>query len=337
MEKTTNRDFITKTESLVQPKDVTTISFLGEFNKILSKKRQKVIMEKGSIKVPYMGFIVDPWCTFLAYKIKDTQAAQAMLPKDFELMDTAVFKGQEDCPMVILSSFSARTSAFIGNRLEIYIIARHKKTGRTAWIIADYETNTNSYDPKQCFCGYSTESAIFTTTPYGEVLVDFRGKNGKQFTFTADIEKGIKKDLNSNLWVEGNMTVDYGGKRKTEGTVPFSLIFDPVLMDSALHIPNEYVHVEENTYQNDLIDKEGLICAAVFPYSQHFIIKQDLEENTVTNNNDLHTQVDEFLKRKDIKRMEGDDIKKPLLRGMLVSAIISYGIIITLAILFFLK
>ena len=80
MNRDDNRKFIRKTEALVKPQDVTAISFLGDFNKVLPKKTQHKIMVKGSRKIPYMGFIIDPYCFFLSYKIKDTQTARAMLP-----------------------------------------------------------------------------------------------------------------------------------------------------------------------------------------------------------------------------------------------------------------
>jgi hypothetical protein len=333
MDRTTNREFISKTESLVKPQDVTAISFLGDFNKMFPKKLQEKTMLKGSSKIPYMGFIVDPYCLFLAYKIENLPVAEAMLPPGYALARTSVFKDQPACPLAIISVFSARTSAFIGNRLEFYIIARHAESGRMSWIIADYETNTNSYDPKNCFSGYTCDPAVFTTTPYGELLAHFAGKkNGKEFSLSADLEKGEWGDLNEELWVEGNLSIDYGGELKVESSKPFSLIFDPFLMKKALRMPAGSIDIKKNGYLSGIVGDGGPICAALFPYSQHFIIKQDLEENAVANEADLHLQVNDFLARSGFKTMSGDDIKKPLLAGMLVSALLTYGIIIFLAI-----
>ena len=122
-------------------------------------------MEKGSKKIPYMGFIVDPYCLFLAYRINDSDKAQSMLPDEYELAETSIFQDDQKYPMVIFTAFSARTSAFIGVRLEMYIIARNKKSGLLSWIISDYETDTNSHDPKNGFCGYTCKPAIFTDNP----------------------------------------------------------------------------------------------------------------------------------------------------------------------------
>ena len=333
MNKEENKNFILKSESMVKPQDVTTISFLGDFNKLLPKKTQHKIMIKGSRKIPYMGFIVDPYCFFLSYRIKNTAAAQAMLPDGYELTEASVFMGEEAYPMVILSAFSARTSAFIGMRLEFYIIARNKKTGLVSWIIADYETNTNSHDPKNGFCGYSSDPTVFTTTPYGELIIDFKGnKENRRFTANADLKKGEMKDLYDKLWIEGNLSVDYGGELTDETSKPFSLIFDPLLMKEAINIPVENIEVKENSYFSSIIDHDKPVSAAVFPYSQHFIIKQDLKPEEITNESELNHQIKTFLDRKDFKTMSGDDIKKPLYAGILISGIFNLGLILFLLI-----
>lgn len=336
MDKDKNREFIFRSESLVKPEDVTTISFLGDFNKLLPKKTQHSIMEKGSKSIPYMGFIVEPYCLFLAYKIKDIEVAQAMLPAGYELVDTAIFKNEPKCPMVIFSAFSVRTSAFIGRRLELYIIARNKDTGLLSWIIADYETNTNSHDPKNGFCGYTSDPAVLTTTPYGELLIDFKArKRNREFAVQTDLNKGKLKELDQDLWVEGNLSVDYGGEFADESSKPFSLIFDPVLMKEALEIPIESIEILQNSYLSDIIDFDNPVSAVVFPYSQHFIIKQDLKSSEVMNETDLEDQIKTFLSRSGYKTMKGDDIKKPLYRSIVISSILTFGFIVFLLIKLF--
>lgn len=331
MTKENNKNFIKKTESLVNPEDVTAISFLGDFNKWLPKKSQEKIMEKGSQKIPYMGFIVDPYCLFLAYRIKDVSKAQSMLPDGYELAETSVFKGDDKYPMVIFCAFSARTSAFIGVRLEMYIIARNKESGLLSWIISDYETDTNSHDPKNGFCGYTCEPAIFTTTPYGELIVDVKSRTReKEFILSADIKNGKERKLDEALWIEGNLSVDYGGELKDPSSNNFGLIFDPILMDKAIELPSEVVNIERNTYYNSLIDWNHPENSVVFPFSQHFIIKQDLGRGELLKTEDMEKQADTFLSIKTFKTMKGEDIKKPLFRGMVISSIVNMGIIIFL-------
>lgn len=331
MKKEENRSFVRKTESLVKPEDVTAISFLGDFNKILPKKAQDKVMAKGNKNIPYMGFIVDPYCVFLAYEIKDREAAQAMLPPAYELADTALFEGEAKKPLAIFSAFTARTSAFAGMRLEMYLIARHKESGLLSWIIADYETNTNSHDPKNGFCGYTSEPAVFTTTPYGELLVDVKSlKTDRAFSLSMDIQSGTMKPLDQELWVEGNLSVDYGGRLKDPSSETFGLIFDPVLMKEALLIPADGFHLEKNSFLSEIIDPENPLRAALFPYSQHFIIKQHMERKELMGEGDLNPLVTEFLEKKDFKTMKGDDIKKPLFRGMVIYWVVNTGLLIFL-------
>ncbi|MBI9107606.1 MAG: hypothetical protein JEZ04_12740 [Spirochaetales bacterium] len=256
-----------------------------------------------------------------------------MLPDGYELAETSVFKNEKKYPMVIISAFSARTSAFIGSRLEFYIIARNTETGLLSWIISDYETNTNSHDPKNGFCGYTSDPVVFTTTPYGELLIDFKGlRNSKKFSVSADLKSGKIEDLDEELWIEGNLSIDYGGELKDESSNTFSLIFDPALMKEAVNISIENIDIKENSYLSSIIDYDKPERAAVFPYSQHFIIKQDLKKNELTNETDLNNQIKIFLSRTGFKTMSGDDIKKPLIAGMLISSLLNLGLILFLLI-----
>jgi hypothetical protein len=331
MDKQKNRNFIHKTESLVKPEDVTAISFLGDFNKILPLKTQHRIMEKGNKVIPYMGFIVEPYCFFISYRIKDLKAAEAMLPDEYEIAETTMFDKEKPYPMVVVCAFSVRTSAFIGTRLEFYIIARHKETGMISWIISDYETNTNSHDPKYGFTGYTSDPTVFTTTPYGELITHFKSrKRPLEFKVSSDITKGKMEKLNADLWVEGNLSIEYGGELKDDASKPFSLIFDPYLMKEALDVPLKHVEVQLNSYLSTLIDGMEPERAAIFPYAQHFIIKQDLQKHELRKEEQLEPYIQGFLDAKDFKTMKGDDIKKPLLRSMAISSIFNISLILFL-------
>lgn len=329
-----NRMFIEKTESLVKPQEVTGISFFSDLNRKMPKKLQQAFMKSGKKKVPYMGFIVDPYCFFLAYELKNPTAAQQMLPEGYELVETSLFKGDKKIPMVIIGAFSARTSAFIGMRTEFYVIARNKVSGLISWIIVDYETNTNSYDPKNGFGGYTCDQGMFTTTPFGELLVGItNSKKEKELILTVDLKKGKTMELDESLWIEGNLSVDYGGEVKGDEPDFFSLIFDQNMMKEAVKIPLENVEIKANSYLSNIIDPLKPINAAIFPYSQHFIIKQDLGVNDLKNQKELCQQMRSFLRTTEFKTMSGDDIKKPLLAGLMISSLINIGIIITLLLL----
>ena len=322
------RNFIKKTESLVKPKDVTAISFLSSFSKSLPKKTQHKFSESGKKKIPYMGFIVDPYSFFLFYKITNTSAAQEMLPEGYELAEASVFKKDAKFPMAIASVFTARTSGFIGMRIEFYIIARNKETGSLSWIICDYETNTNSYDPKNGFNKFTCDPAVFTTTYLGELLVDIKNpSNNKEFVVSVDLEKDGSRELDESLWIEGNFIVDYGGELKSDFSEPFSLLFDPNMIREAINIPLDHVSIKANSYLANIIDPVKPVNALIFPYSQHFIIKQDLEKYTVKNEKDLDLQTKAFLSGTGFKAMSGNDIKKPIY-AMFISCYVVLSIII---------
>ncbi|MFX1498566.1 MAG: hypothetical protein ACFFBH_13650 [Promethearchaeota archaeon] len=332
-----NRNFIKKTESLVKPQDVTAISFLSSFSKFLPKKTQHKFTERGKKGIPYMGFIVDPYGLFLCFKITNTSAAQEMLPDGYELAETSFFKNDAKFLMAIASVFTARTSGFIGMRAEFYIIARNKDTGQLSWIICEYETNTNSYDPKNGFYGYTCDPAMYTITYFKELLVDIKNRtNNKEFIVSVDLENGDSRELDESLWIEGNLCVDYGGELKSDFSEPFSLIFDPNMVKKAVSIPLEDVSIKANSYLGNIIDPVKPINAIIFPYSQHFIIKQDLQKYEVKNQKDLDLQIKSFLSRTGFKIMSGNDIKKPIYGMILISYLGLIGVIILLLILLFL-
>ena len=331
------RIFIKKIESLVKPQDVTAISFLSSFSEALPKKTQHKFSQSGKEKVPFMGFIVDPYSLFLFFKITNTSAAQEMLPDGYELAEASIFKNDAKFPMAIASVFTARTSGFIGMRVEFYIIARNKESGLLSWIICDYETNTNSYDPKNGFCGYTCDPAVYTTTYSGEILVDVKNPTkNKEFVVLVDLEKGDSRDLDESLWIEGNLVVDYGGEIKSEFSEPFSLIFDIDMVKEAINIPLEHISIKANSYLSNIINPLKPVNALIFPYSQHFFIKQDLQKFTVKNQKDLDVQIKAFLNSSGFKVMSGDDIKKPIYAMILISYLILISMNVILLILLFL-
>ena len=327
------RNFIKKTESLVKPKDVTAISFLSSFSKSLPKKTQHKFTKSGQKRIPYMGFIIDPYSVFLSFKITNTSAAQEMLPEGYELAEASFFKNEAKLPMAIASVFTARTSGFIGMRVEFYIIARNKETGLLSWIICEYETNTNSYDPKNGFCGYTCDPAVYTTTYSGEILVDIENQtNNKEFIVSVDLENGDSRELDESLWIEGNLIVDYGGELKSDFSEPFSLIFNPDMVKEAISIPLEHASIKANSFLSNIIDPVKPANVLIFPYSQHFIIKQDLEKYSVKNQNDLDLQIKAFLSGTGFKAMSGQDIKKPIYGMVLISYLVLISIIVYLLI-----
>jgi hypothetical protein len=340
MNKEEKLQFIKKVESLVKPKDVQTIAFFSDLVKLMPKKLQRKWSETGNKDIPYLAFVVDPYSFFLAYKITNTVAAQEMLPEGYELVEASFLKDGEKYPMVIASVFTARTSAFAGIRAEFYIVARNKETGLVSWIISEYDTNTNSHDPAQGFGGHTADPAVFTLTDQHDLIVDVRRKikkkkrnknqeNGKEFILTANLKNGEARELDYSLWIEGNLSVDYGGDLKSDSK-PFPLIFDPEMLREGIQIPIQDVKVSANTYLNGIIDPHNPVEALVFPFTQHFIVKQDAKMGEIKSESDLESYMKTFIERTGFKTMKGDDIKKPVLRSMFISNVITVSIIIFL-------
>ncbi|MDC7235103.1 MAG: hypothetical protein PQJ58_17855 [Spirochaetales bacterium] len=337
MTKEENREFVKKVEQLVQPEDVNAISFLGDANKIFPLSVQQAMVRQGNKKGGYMGFIVEPYCFFLAYEITDEDRALQYLPPDYELVPIKLFEDEPERNLLIVGTFSARTSAFTGVRSEFYLIARNKKTAVPAWMIIGYETNTNSYDPGHGFTGYSIKDSLFTTTPYGELLVHLNSKEkGIGLSARAQIKDAPFKPLGTKLWLDCNFHTDYASELKGDEESIFSLVFDPVTMKEALYIAPEDVQVDCMNYFNDIIDISAPVTTLCFPYSQHYFI-ESLNPRRHSNTEELEETVQDFLKMEELPTMKAEQIKKPLFRGILISMAVNTALIAGLIIALILK
>jgi len=88
----------------------------------------------------------------------------------------------------------------------------------------------------------------------------------------------------------------------------------------------------ENGFFPELIDGNAPLAFACFPYGQHYVIKQDLAPGDIRSEADLEARAAEFAAATGFKRMRGDDLKRPILVGMIVSAVLTYGVIVLLLI-----
>jgi hypothetical protein len=294
MNKTELVTYIKNTEKMVSPGEVGTLFQRAEMLRKLPVKLQRAIINKGASKNPYIGFIVEPYSFFLAYEITNANAANKSLPADYELMPCAMFEGSEPRFCAILAAFNVHTTVFWGSRVEFYIIARNKKTGLMSWIIADYESNTISYDPGSGFLGPSTQRSIVTTSYAGDVIIDVAGENTtNRIALVANIMNGKPSPLHQRLWVEGNLSVDYGGYLEGQDSKPFGLIFDPREMEHALNIPLDAVNIEHNSFGESMLAPQPFE-AACFPFAQHFITTSVPVLTHLKNEDDLEHAVKSF-------------------------------------------
>ncbi|NTW61667.1 hypothetical protein HGB24_03220, partial [Candidatus Saccharibacteria bacterium] len=86
--------FSEEVEKLIDPINVGTIHFVQQLNGLLPKKIQRKLMDSSSKKIPFMGFVVEPYASFLCYEIKDEKRASDLLSDNFELVKSAVFEGE---------------------------------------------------------------------------------------------------------------------------------------------------------------------------------------------------------------------------------------------------
>lgn len=296
MNKNDRIDFIKMTEKLVTPSKVAKLfQSAGQLGK-LPKFLQKKLMEQGSKKEPFISFIVEPYSYFMAYEIMDEEKISQFLPKDYELVKTSMFHGKEEKNSVIIGVFDVHTSVFWGTRLEVYIIAKNKRTDLVSWIIYDYESNTISYDPGRGFIPPSTVHSVHTTSFLGEVIIDIVGKDYKnKLQINSSLDTKNLQKLNQTLWIEGNFSVDYSNDLNGVNTKPFGLIFDPAEMKEALSIPAPSCEIIENTFLTGLIASTPFeVCC--FPYAQHFYTTTIPMENNMKNEKDLEDKILEINK-----------------------------------------
>ena len=287
------RRYIKTTEKMVVPEKVASTTQGSALLRKLPLGLQRYIVNRGARSNPYMSFVVEPYCVFLAFEIIDTEAAEKVLPPNYSLYPSAMFNDTLKRPCAIISAFNVHTSVFWGNRVEYYLIAENCETGLLSWIIAEYESNTHSYDPSQGFIGPSTSHSVVTTSYLGEIIVDVASaQSDNSLTLIADLKKGVLTELDQRLWVEGNLSVDYGGELQ-QCTKPFSLVFDPKEMAQALKLPLDDISLCTNTFGGGILDPNPFE-AACFPYAQHFVTTSVPTATSMRTAEDLEKAVAEI-------------------------------------------
>lgn len=282
--------YIKTTENNVVPLKVASgIQGVSFFSK-LPRGFQDVIVKRSGKSVPYMSFVVEPYSTFLAFEIKDIAAAERLLPPGYTLLPSSLFAQGRERPCAIIGAINVHTSVFWGSRLEFYLVAENSATGLLSWIIATYETNTSSYDPNRGFIGATTSHCVVTTSYKGEVIVDVKSaQTADHISYVADISRAQSAFMNERLWIEGNLSVDYGGDLQ-RSTDPFGLVFDPQEVQQGFMINPDDVTITLNTYGREFLDPKPFE-AAYFPYAQHFITTSFPEATSMTSADDLEREV----------------------------------------------
>ncbi len=280
-------EFMKGTERLVDPIEVGSIHFIQGLNKLLPKSLQEYLSKQSSKTSKYMGFVVEPYCSFLFYKITDLEKAKDFLPEGFKLIKTKIFADDEPDYYAILGSFRVHTSAFWGSRIEFYLIAENEATGMLSWVILEYDSNTIGQDKKYGLRDPSAPKAVITINHRGTVVVDVNNPTlNRKIAYNFDVNSGVMSPLDERLWIEGNLSVTHGKELNGSAKDVFALNFEPCEMEKALKIAPENIDVIENSWYKDIIERKP-VMGVCFPYAQHFLSETAGNQSNIRNKEDL--------------------------------------------------
>jgi hypothetical protein len=164
----------------------------------------------------------------------------------------------------------------------------------------------------------------------GIIYTDVKNVNGRKLIFNSDIKAGLMKPLDQRLWIEGNLSVAYGGVKVEDDPGVFSLTFDPKEYEKALEIPLDHIHIEENNWYPGLFKAQPskLVC---FPYAQHILSDSPGHASRYMDEKDL-IQAVEGADFESLKVFSTDAFKKAFMIGGIVSFTIN-ALLLTLLIL----
>ncbi len=265
-------DYSKGVEKLVDPMMVGKTHYMQTKLSKLPVFLQRKIVMSATKKADKMPFVVEPYCTFLFYRIPDPKKVEKFMPEGFKPAKSAVFEGDEEKYYGIVSMFRIHTSVFWGARAEYYLVAKNTKTGLLSWVMMDYISDTISYDEVNGLKSPDCKAAVMTTTCEGDFVCEMRDDDGtKKVECTANLMKSKMRLLNEKLWIEGNTSIAYGRLAGEPDGDLFSLTFYPEEMKQALDIPLKNVahfHVASSR-----TGKFGAVLDKVvsFPFAQHML------------------------------------------------------------------
>ena len=321
--------FIKGVEKLINPIEVSNIHFIQYFNKFIPKTIQKKMALSSSKTTPYMGFVIDPYSTFLFYEIKDLEFAKSFLPDNFELEKIKVFEEDEPKYMCIFGCTNAHTSGFIGSRIESYIVAKNLENNMTSWIIADYDTNTITYDPKDIFRDPNVKDSVITIDYDGVIYVDMTNDDKRSLIFNVDISNSRFSKLDEKLWIDGNLSIGYGKNKSIYDPGIFSLIFNDSEFEKALDVDLKDVNIIKNNWFDGLFydTPTKVVC---FPYAQHFLSDSPGGCSNIRCKNDLNKVYNNIDFNK-ICSFSTENIKKMFL---IITILLGISLVINMIFLF---
>lgn len=265
-------EFSKGVERMVDPMLVGKTHYMQTRLKKLPIFLQKKIIKSSTKKADKMPFVVEPYCSFLFYKLNDPSQTQKFLPDGFIPAKTKIFATDKTAEYYgIVSMFRIHTSVFWGARAEYYLVAENTKTGLLSWVMMDYISDTISYDEKSGLKSPDAKRAVMTTTCEGDFICDMESQGKEKIVrCEANLSHAKMRALNERLWIEGNTSIAYGKRAGEDDGDLFSLTFFPEEMKQALEIPLEDVR-EAFASTNSGKFNVTLDRVLSFPYAQHML------------------------------------------------------------------
>ena len=259
-------------ERLVDPMGVGKTHYLQTRLNKMPIWLQKKIVTSATKDAGQMPFVVEPYCSFLFYKIPDPDKVQKFMPRGFRPAKSKVFEVGSEKYYGIVSMFRIHTSVFWGARAEYYLVAENTETGLLSWVMMDYISDTISYDEMHGLKSPDAKKAVMTTTCEGDFVCEMKTDDGKKkVECLMSLTRAKMKPLNQRLWIEGNTSIAYGRLAGEPDGDLFSLTFFPEEMKQALEIPIE--DVKFASVASARTGKFGAVLerAVSFPYAQHML------------------------------------------------------------------
>lgn len=323
--------FIRNVENTISPGEIGRLFFFQEFKKLLPRRLFKKVLAKTSKETPLMGFVIDPYCLFLFYKIKNIERAKAFLPERYELVKSSIFEGDEPQYYYGFGCFNSRASTFWGTRLECYLVTRDKETGLLSFIFIDILSNTIIALPSVGIADPNCQKSIFTTNSNGKLLLDMReDATDRQIVLTGDVTRGTSRKLNQDLWLLGNTSIAHSKEFAGEDDNPFAVVFDPDEVSEALDLPVDSINIMKDSLYPDLAESQPdkVVC---FPYTQHYMADSPSCRTYIRSREDMMIKYDEISELQDIETFSTKKIRKQFYAGIAASFLASMTFLVLLA------
>lgn len=330
MEVQNEEKFIKGVERLIIPMEVSDLLFFQKLKGLMPPFLLKRLLYRASINTPYIGFVIEPYSLFLFFKLRDIDAAKAMLPDRYELSKTKLFENDEPEHYMGIGNLGTRASSFWGTRTEVYLIAKDKRTGLLSFIFIDILSNTLIALPSKGISNPNASRALFSTSSKGEVFLDIQeNKTDRMLSIQGNIKAGKVRKLYPDLWVMGNTSIGYCKDFGKGDDNPFAVIFDPAEVQEALDIPVKDFRILENTLFPGLAEAEpaSIIC---FPFAQHYIADSPGCVTTIKDQDDLIQKYNEIAEKGISKTFSARTIVNQIVVGVAVIMIIAVLLILIL-------